>query len=156
MRTKGAKMDLPVIQRKMIEEFQCPGCICGSDILDGCYEPDDESFHCKKHTAGTMIVGRGCINLGMPKGFNRLSIRHTYNNIRLFEKYEDHPGYDHLNVPVWAMQKTENEMDILFVRCYLPRVDCQFVDVILNGKLEDVQGTFPNVIDVSTFIDEID
>jgi hypothetical protein len=74
----------------------------------------------------------------------------------LFEKYEDHPGYDHLNVPVWAMQKTENEMDILFVRCYLPRVDCQFVDVILNGKLEDVQGTFPNVIDVSTFIDEID
>lgn len=154
-------MNLPVIQQKMIEEFQCPGCVCGLNTSSGCYKPDSSGFFCSKHVAGTMIAGIGVINLGLPKGFNRVTWNlerenKTFNNIRLFEKFEDHPGYNFLNIPVWAMERTENEMNVLLVRCYMPRINCDFVDVILNGKLEDVKKDFPNVYDVSKFIEDID
>ena len=107
------------------------------------------------------MAGVGNLNLGLPKGFNRLGQdkdrKHSgTNNIRLYEKFEDHPGYDFLNIPVWAMETTENDMDILLVRCYSPRVNWDYVDVILNGKLDDVKKTHPQVYDVSKFIEDID
>lgn len=94
-------------------------------------------------------------------GFNRVTWNKerpegNFNNIRLFEKFEDHLGYDFCNIPVWAMETTENGMDVLIVRCYMPRVNYDFVDVILNGKLEDVRKDFPNCYDVSEFIEDID
>ncbi|MDF2421379.1 MAG: hypothetical protein OPY06_00005 [Nitrosopumilus sp.] len=151
---------LPVIQKQMVEEFQCPGCACGLDTTGTCFKADPHSLACIEHHAGTMIPGIGSINLGLPKGFNRLGMDknrdgHGSNNIRLYEKFEDHPGYNHLNIPVWAREISENDMDVLVVRCYCPRVNWDFVDVILNGKLDDVRKNHPQVYDVSEFIESI-
>ena len=142
-------------QKEMVEEFQCPGCVCGSGVSD-CYQEDDPGFFCKNHVAGTLMAGIGILNLGLPKGFNRVQLnkhrsQDSVNNIRLFEE-GDLPKYDYLNVPVWVMEKE----GYLFVRCYFPRVNWDFVDVIKGGKIEDVQKTHPHVYDVSEFIDSID
>ena len=154
-------MELPIVQKEMIETFQCPGCCVGLNTTSNCYKPDKFSFHCNEHAAGTIIGGIGVVNLGLPKGFNRLHINKERsdsgtNNIRLYEKPEDMPEYNHLNVPVWAMEIEEEGHPYLLVRVYCPRVNWDFVDVIRNGKLTDVQKTHPNVYNVKDFIESID
>ena len=51
-----------------VQEYQCPGCVVGSDT--DCYEKGNNS-ECGKHVAGTIMHPGGRIYLGMPKGFNR-------------------------------------------------------------------------------------
>jgi hypothetical protein len=152
-------MKMPEIRKRMIEQFQCPGCVCGTNTSSGCYKPDPTGFRCIEHVAGTIVSGIGTINLGLPRGFNRVTKnpgRENRSNIRLYENLQDHPGYNFLNIPVWAMETTEKGMNILIVRCYMPRINHDFVDIILNGRLEDLKKDHPNVYDVSQFIEEID
>lgn len=138
---------------KMVQEFQCSGCTCGSSPEDDCFElktiPNCGSC-CKKHSAGTFVLGAGRVYLGMPKGFNKVGLDQVGNErvhaIRLH--YETKPKFDHLNVPVWAMKQD----GYLFVRTYCPRINQTYIDVIKGGKMSDV----PQAIDVSKFIDEID
>lgn len=99
---------------KIVEKFQCPGCVCGADTSSGCYEPESGYFHCSNHVPGTIASGIGTINLGLPKGFNRIGggrLSEGSGRIRLFKRFDDHPGYNHLNVPVWVMEKSEDGID---------------------------------------------
>ena len=157
-------MDLPIIQKEMVEEFQCPGCVCGMDVTCGAFAPKDEegpgaNLACKGHVAGTTMAGLGEFYLGLPKGFCRVGVierrwphgselakHNDNNNIRLFEKL---PNYDRLNVPVWAMEKD----GYLFVRCFMPRINYTTVDVIKGGKFAELPL---NPINVAEFIEEID
>ena len=52
-----------------IEEYQCSGCVAGSDV--SCFEINSNGgVGCGKHHAGTMATGVGNFFLGMPRGFN--------------------------------------------------------------------------------------
>lgn len=144
-------------QIEFVERFQCPGCVCGSDTECGEYRFSEEHQRCTGHVLGTMIMPIGNVALGMPKGFDRPGIEHDQKNERFrtrntidvrFWDFDRHPEWDHLNVPVWAME----EDGFLFVRTFAPRVNMTWIDVIEGGTL----GLVPNAIDVSTFLDDID
>ena len=104
-------------------------------------------YRCEKHHPATMMLGFGKLALGLPKGFHRLG--KCGFDMRLFEKPEDAKDlWDHLNVPVWAMEKD----GYLFVRTYAPRVNETWVDVVKEGTL----GLVPKAINVGEFFDDID
>jgi hypothetical protein len=140
------------VQKTMIEEFQCPGCMHGHNIE--CVELDssDGNFCCKKHYPATTIMPFvGPINLGLPKGFNRIGpVDKSLSKplIRLWPE-KSHFKYDKFNIAAWAMEKD----GYLFVRCYMPRLNWTFVDVIQNGTIKEI---CPDAVDVGKFIDEID
>ena len=147
-------MSMNKLKLQMIDKFQCPGCIHGTDpeecpkfelIDDGC-------FHCKNWRPSTFLGGIGRSAIGLPRGFCRTGevefIDKPFTYIRLYEKPEDLNGYDKFNVAVWAM---EHE-GYLFVRCYSPRNNWLFVDVVKDGKLEHA----PGAINVGEFYNEID
>lgn len=144
---------------KMIEKFQCPGCVWGHDTQCERFVMDDHGHSCTSHVNGTSI-GLGplsSIALGLPKGFckagyvgpepNHPDARQNRMWIRLWAEGEQ-PEWDKFNVPVWAMEKDDH----LFVRTYLPRINVTAVDVVEQGTL----GLVPNAIDVGEFYDEID
>ena len=135
---------------KLIEEFQCPGCIHGINPKT-CqkFELNKDVLSCANHHPSTFASGIGRIALGLPKGFNRIGQLEFLPNtcyIRLYEK--EPPKYDKFNIPVWAMEQD----GFLFVRCYCPRINATFVDVIQGGKLKDA----PGAINVGEFWGEID
>ena len=107
---------------EMVENFQCPGCMLGSDTKCGKFK--DEGKGCESHTPSTRFLGMDVmIALGLPKGFNRvreLNDGHEgwKHKVQLFPAGEA-LNYDHLNVPVWAI----TEDGFTFVRVYLPRLD---------------------------------
>ena len=138
--------------KEMVEQFQCPGCVSGSDTTCGKFNYSVVDRRCTSHILGTSININNSIALGLPKGFNKPGWGQegkSYNKImiRLYENGQL-PEWDHLNVPVWALEKD----GFLFVRTYAPRINQGWVDVIENGTL----GLCSNAIDVSSFIDEID
>lgn len=137
---------------KLVQMFQCPGCVCGGDVTCGQYEYSPKELRCVSHVLGTSIWPIGIVlALGLPKGFNRpgfYGTKRSYTmDIRLYPKGAK-SEWDKLNVPVWAMEKD----GFLFVRTYAPRINMTWVDVIEGGSLELV----PGAIDVGKFIDEID
>jgi len=115
-----------------IEEYQCPGCVCGYNVE--CYEKS-EDLACKKHCAGTTIIPVvGRIFLGMPKGFNRLgSIDDMVINI--FENVEDGWGFDNLNVPVWKYLDGEGNT---LVRGFSPRINKPFLHIYLGDHMKEI------------------
>ena len=153
---------LPIIQSKMIKEFQCSGCVLGpdGDDLETCSgfrldnRSDESSFRCEGHTPGTRLLGVGRIALGLPKGFNRVGgLRDGENtNIRLHTTPDTVRAlWDHLNIPVWV------DDGHLFVRTYAPRINVGYVDVIKGADFSIFDGLkIVRPIDVRTFIDEID
>lgn len=88
------------LQEVMVQQFQCPGCINGP--FPACFKQINGDIGCNNHVAGTIIFPGGEINLGLPKGFNKLGpidISKQKSNIRIYKKIElDH--YDKFNVPV--------------------------------------------------------
>ena len=84
-------------QKKMIEEFQCPGCVAGGDIECGeCKLKDEHGYVCcGGHVLGTMLGLGNNIALGLPKGFNKPGINDegTRNkntmDIRLWKDVKD-------------------------------------------------------------------
>lgn len=137
----------------LIEKFQCPGCVSGSDTDCGSFRRNGTpgaGISCDAHVAGTTVFPGGTFYLGLPKGFCKvgpLAAGHT-NNIRLWMP-GTHPDWDNCNVAVWAM-----EVDgFLFVRTFLPRLNLSYIDVIEGGERAVLA---PNALDVRTFIDEID
>lgn len=145
-------------QLKMIEKFQCPGCVCGSDTKCGKLMLEDTEVagaYCLNHVLGTSMLGAGCMALGLPKGFNKAGFEYGQERrhrnqmlIRLWSKGRA-PEYNQLNVPVWAM---EHE-GYLFVRVWSPRVDRSSVDVIEGGARAEI---CPQALNVAEFIEEID
>lgn len=138
---------------KMVEQFQCPGCVCGHDTECGRFMLDTKyGATCSSHVLGTFMLGVGCLALGLPKGFCRAGWeRGEHRNqmaIRLWEGGEM-PKWDRFNVPVWALERD----GYLFVRTFSPRNNQTFVDVIEAGSRAEL---CPQAIDVGTFYEEID
>jgi gamma-glutamylcysteine synthetase len=86
---------------RMTEEFQCPGCVCGSDVTCGYYEQRASDSHEKTW-----------------RDSNTMKMR--------FWTCAAPPNWDKFNVPVWKLVKG----GYTFVRTYLPRVNESFTDVI--------------------------
>jgi len=133
--------------KKMVEQFQCPGCACGRDTKCGKYNYDEVELRCVSHGLGTHLGIGNIIALGLPKGFNKPGFNQdgkakSQMAIRLF-KSGDSPKWDIFNIPVWAMARD----GYLFVRTFAPRVDFSWVDVIENGTLNMV----PNAINVADY-----
>jgi len=119
------KIDLTE-QTKFVETYQCPGCVCGSDI--SCFEKSD-GIECGKHVAGTTIYPIvGTIFLGMPKGFNR---KGTASDMKIkgFATLSDGWGFDKFNVPVW---KHKDEHGNTIVRGISPRINAPFLYIFLG------------------------
>ena len=148
---------------KMIEEFQCPGCVVGSNTKCGKFELDEDS-RCGSHVAGTYMMPGGHIVLGMPKGFNKTAMYYdrangkyessSKANIHLYTKDEHAKAalWNNCNVPVWATEKD----GYLFVRVYMPRINFAMVQVIEGGTMQMIREKGFNPLDVSEFEDEFD
>ena len=135
----------------MIEKFQCPGCVCGSDTTCSYLKFDDTTwgFRCEGHVIGTTIMGIGHVALGLPKGFSRVNKNEQQVCKIRFHLNPDELIIDKFNIVVWAMEKD----GYFFMRTYSPRVDRSFVDVV-KGKID--WGKLPGAFDVSRFVDEMD
>jgi hypothetical protein len=138
-------------EKELVEKFQCPGCVCGSDTKCGKYNYNSNDRRCISHVLGTSFGLNNNVALGLPKGFNKPGFngKTTKNtmDICLWVK-GSYDGWDHLNVPVWAMEQD----GFLFVRTFAPRINCSWVDVIEGGDL----SLCPSAINVKDFIDSID
>lgn len=139
--------------KEMIGKFQCPGCMHEESTDCERYKPE-EGRSCEGHVLGTFLGLGNPIALGLPTGFNKPGFAHDDKpvikiRVRLFPDKDDFDiEWNHLNVPVWAM-----EVDgYLFVRTFCPRINVGWIDVIAGGTMAMV----PDAIDVSKFINEID
>jgi hypothetical protein len=139
---------------EMVEEFQCPGCVCGGDTKCGRYNPDPTSHTCHGHVLGTVMMGLGHIALGLPKGFCRPG-RDPFKNVDFnqmnmrFWMESTAPGWDKCNIATWAMERE----GFLFVRTYMPRLNYGVLDIICKGNREKL---CPTALNVADFYDEID
>lgn len=167
---------LPQVQRQMIEEFQCSGCVSGSDTKCGVFrleggEDGDKGFRCGAWTPGTIGIPGGRICLGLPVGFNKTGpIEMEYiqkgGYVTLYASPADlgeNPvgpanifsgEYNKLNLPVWAMEQDGH----LFVRVISPRKCLPRVQVIKGGTFAifDKYPNIPKPINVGEFVDQID
>ncbi len=117
--------------KKAIEEYQCPGCTNGSDT--SCYEKGN-SLECAKHSAGTNMLGKGWILLGMPRGFDRLGERKEVE-FCIFDTFEKGWGYDKFNYPVWKYLNTGNHT---LVRGLCPRTSKPFIHLFLEDCISQI------------------
>lgn len=142
---------------QLVEKFQCPGCVAGSNTRCGVYQADTDAggVRCVSHVLGTIVMPIGNIALGLPKGFCRPGVNWETDpprsksriKVRLWKAGTD-PGWDQYNVAVWALERE----GFLYVRTYLPRVNDAFVDVIEKGTLALV----PSAMNVADFYEEFD
>lgn len=153
--TPSAEKALLQRKLKMVEAYQCPGCVCGEDTKCGRFMLEDRAggFWCANHVLGTFMMGVGSFALGLPKGFCRAGFEmggehRNRMSIRLFLKGSK-PQWNQFNVPVWAMARYGH----LFVRTFAPRVNSTFVDVVEDGSRAEL---CPQALDVGEFIGEID
>jgi hypothetical protein len=137
---------------RLIEKFQCPGCVSGSDTQCGEFVFDSNTSSCSAHVLGTSDLSTGPFALGLPKGFCRPGFDADRKprdkiDIRLWEAGTT-PGWDRLNIAVWAMEYE----GALMVRTFMPRINFTAVDVIDGGAL----SIAPGAINVADFIEDID
>ena len=120
---------------RAIEDYQCPGCVVGSDT--SCFEPSVSGVGCGKHTAGTNIFTTELkiIFLGMPVGFNRLGFFDRMIPY-IFSSFKDCEWkYDMFNIPVW---KYLNENGHTLVRGLMPRINTPFLHIYLEDCMESI------------------
>lgn len=144
--TNEATVCVNALVGSAIEEYQCPGCVCGSDTE--CYEKGD-NLECKKHVAGTMAMPHiGKFLLGMPTGFCRTGNIEEFK-VYIFENLSKGWGFDKFNVPVWKhLDKNGNTL----VRGISPRINAPFLHVVLGDCMDDIDCLEINQSD----IDEMD
>lgn len=124
--------DMEDYQKKAIEEYQCPGCVTGSDV--SCFKKG-RYLECGEHCPGTRIMsGVGLIFLGMPKGFNRLGPCEDIR-VQIFKDIDHSWGYNNLNIPVWKyLDKNGNTI----VRGLSPRINMPFIHIYLCDAIKDI------------------
>lgn len=122
--------------KHLVEQYQCPGCVIGSDTSCGkfcqsetCY---DDSGACGAHCAGTSILGGGRLYLGLPRGMNKVGDGPSGRRIRIWPKGSKGPGWDVFNIPVWFKMDEGN----LIVKTVLPRRMEIYTDIIEGGNPE--------------------
>lgn len=137
-----------------IKQFQCVGCVSGPDPAT-CPAFKPSAFHdgCESHCAGTTVMPGGRINLGLPKGFDKVGAlpegQHT--NVRLYLISASVP-WNYLNIPVWY----QFDGTWTYVRTACPRIGQQYADVFLGDRTADVLAANPSAFNVDEFIGEID
>lgn len=115
-----------------IEDYQCSGCVSGSDI--SCFKnKTDGSIGCGDHHSGT-ITSDGKIFLGMPKGFNRLG-EYTRLSLNIYDTFESYGKYDMWNIPVW---KHLSKAGHTFVRGIIPRKNEPFIHIFLENCIDQI------------------
>jgi hypothetical protein len=118
--------------KKAIETYQCPGCVCGSDIscyIKGYY------LECASHVAGTTISGIGRILLGMPTGFCRLGVCGKIELLMHRTKESSEYTYDMFNIPVWKyLDKHGNTL----VRGLSPRINKPWIHIYLENCMNQI------------------
>ena len=140
--------DSPSTAEELVEEFQCPGCVCGSDVSCGEFklEMNGGGVACSGHVLGTFVHPGGTFALGLPKSFNHFGKNDDGSGrnrlyIWMYPSGSDLPCWDYLNIAIWAQEIR----GFLFVRSYAPRIDESIVQVIEGGNR---QRLVPNAIDV--------
>ena len=118
--------------KETIEEYQCSGCVVGSDIE--CFKPHGGGKGCGAHLAGTLLSGIGKIFLGLPKGFCRLGF---YNNMipRIYTEWEE-DQYNMWNMPVWKHLDTNGNT---LVRGMCPRTNWPFIDIFIGDVRDKIE-----------------
>lgn len=120
--------------KNAIKEYQCPGCMVGSNIK--CFKNNEMGgFGCGDHHAGTMSPGIGSFFLGMPNGFNRVG---SYADLKpnIYETFESSEWkYDKWNIPVW---KHLNKDDHTLVRGISPRTNIPFLHIFLEDCIDKI------------------
>lgn len=119
--------------KEIIERYQCPGCVCGSDI--SCYKKDNDGVGCDRHCAGTTIMPQiGRIFLGLPNGFCRLGKCENIK-ISIFDEFEKGWEYDKFNVPAW---KHLDEYGNTLVRGICPRLNNPWIHIFIGNHLDKI------------------
>ncbi len=119
--------------KKVVEKYQCCGCVCGSNI--DCFEKSD-TLSCEKHCAGTRIYPMvGKVFLGLPTGFNRLGLQEKMP-IWMYEDVKDFK-YDKFNIPAWKHKTKEGH---IFVRGLSPRINNAFLQIFLKGDFSSIKA----------------
>jgi len=126
--------------KNAIEEYQCSGCVCGSNTT--CFKPDDDGVGCGKNVPGTTVFPTGRIFLGMPTGFNRLGYQKELR-IKIFDSISKDDGgwgfgqygYGAFNVPVWKYLDPHGNT---LVRGISPRINNPFLHIYLSDQREDI------------------
>jgi hypothetical protein len=144
-------------QEKMINDFQCPGCVSGispEECDTYSFQDTGWGFRCSGHCPGTIMSPGGVINLGLPQGFNKVSPPTEYRKTNIRLSLGELNSYDHLNIPVWAYDRN----GYLFVRVVSPRIDQNYVDIVKGRTIDDLRKVYPkgHIYNVADFIDDID
>ncbi len=135
------KIELSQVVKDAVDSYQCSGCTNGSNI--SCYERSRSSdISCMKHSAGTMVVGLGWLQIGLqiglPNGFNRVSKGTTkVVDFYMFETFEKHDAYfefDVFNIPVWKYLHNGHTL----IRGISPRTNTLFIQCILEDCMDKI------------------
>lgn len=122
--------------KKAIEEYQCSGCVRGSEISE-CFRKVDCNEACGHHSAGTMSNREGRLLLGMPTGFRRIgtSVEFLVSIFPDFKSLKSDWKYDKYNIPCW---KHLDEHGNTLVRGLSPRINRPFLHVILGNNINEI------------------
>lgn len=128
--------------KEAIQEYQCSGCVSGSDLECGMFQQDNTAGECNNHSAAIYATGMGKLLLGMPCGFNRIGVGTgdmVYSEIKIFASFAVFVnlwnGYGKFNIPVW---KYLDNHDNTLVRGLMPRVNIPFIHVILGDNIDKI------------------
>lgn len=118
-----------------IEEYQCSGCVSGSNIE--CFKNNESGgVGCGKHHAGTIVTGIGNFFLGMPRGFERLG---EYRKLKpnIYETFNSSDWkYNMWNIAVWKYLSKEGHT---FVRGIMPRRNEPFIHIFLENCIDKIE-----------------
>lgn len=122
--------------KEAIKEYQCSGCVYGSDPDTCTSYVKSKNLSCAKCCTGMREQDVGLFFLGMPKGFNRCGWFEHHMVISIFKDKEHFlkvwAGYNKWNVPVW---KYRNKAGHVLVRGLSPRVNSPFLHIFLDRNM---------------------
>ena len=133
---------------KLIQEYQCSGCISGGSIRCGSYEKQsDYGERCISHYPGTMMLGAGKMYLGLPRGMNKVGDFKSEKGDSRIRIWVDgnKPEWDMFNLPVWCKQDGDN----LIVKTVMPRRMEIHIDIIQNATKDIIK--MDDDLDFKTF-----
>ena len=125
------------IIKEAVDSYQCSGCTSGSDT--SCYEKSQNlDISCSKHSVGTMVLGIGWLQIGLPNGFNRVSKGQTkIVGFYMYKTYEDKEkdfSFDMFNIPVWKYLHNGHTL----IRGISPRTNTLFIQCILEDCMDKI------------------
>ncbi len=123
---EGEKKKMKTKKIKFVKEYQCSGCVCGSDPKTCPSYQDDHG--CASQVAGTSILGEGTIFLGLPPLLARLG---EYKRMRIYilSDWEEFKR--------WMMEVGQTPEGHTIVKGLMPRLNYPFIHIFLDKKCWD-------------------